>query len=105
MSQMASIKGMLKMILLVLLLYGLNVLFIAPRLTYCKDTFPDTQHSILAHRIVAQVYQDEEDLANAVTAAENGLELVRREEQNRGIKLPRCVPNTSRRRCCQCTRC
>jgi superkiller protein 3 len=68
-------------------------------LTQSQDIFPDSRHSILAHRIVAQVYQDEEDLENAMRAAENGLELVIREEQNRAIELPRCVTNT----CCRCS--
>ncbi|KAI0700930.1 TPR-like protein [Cytidiella melzeri] len=52
------------------------------------DGFAEVPNSLLAHRIAAQIYQDEEDLENAVRVAENGLELLLREEQNRAIKLP-----------------
>ncbi|KAI0093293.1 TPR-like protein [Irpex rosettiformis] len=51
--------------------------------------FPHIPNSIVAHRIAAQVYQDEEHLENAVRTAENGLELVLREERNRAITLSR----------------
>ena len=44
--------------------------------------------SILAHRIVAEVYENEEDLENAIKVSESGLELVIRHEKNIGSKLP-----------------
>ncbi len=51
--------------------------------------FATIPNSILAHRIFAEVYEQDEDYENAIKVAESGLELVRREEQNRGIKLHR----------------
>ncbi|GJE96722.1 TPR-like protein [Phanerochaete sordida] len=51
------------------------------------DLFPDVRNSVLANRIVAEVYHLEEDHENVIKVAEDGLEVAAREEQNRGIKL------------------
>lgn len=51
------------------------------------DLFPNARNSVLANRIVAEVYHLEEDHENVIKVAEDGLEVTVREEQNRGIKL------------------
>ncbi|CAL1707991.1 unnamed protein product [Somion occarium] len=52
------------------------------------DAFDDLSHSILAHRIVAEVYENTVDLENAIKVAESGLELVLRHEKDVGSGLP-----------------
>ncbi|KAJ3553260.1 hypothetical protein NM688_g3709 [Phlebia brevispora] len=51
------------------------------------DLFPDVQDTIIAHRCVGEIYQQEEDYENAIKVAEGGLALLRREESNRGSQL------------------
>jgi hypothetical protein len=52
-----------------------------------QDAFSSTPDSILAHRIVADVFRQEFDYENAVKTAESGLELVRKAESRHGKKL------------------
>lgn len=54
-----------------------------------QDLFPAVRNSILAHRIVAEIYQSEEDHENTIKVAEDGLEVAEREQQNRAISLTR----------------
>lgn len=51
------------------------------------EAFGSLADSILAHRIVAEIYQSEEDLENTIKVAESGLELVRRAERDSGKSL------------------
>ncbi|KAI0915649.1 hypothetical protein AcW1_003803 [Taiwanofungus camphoratus] len=55
------------------------------------DAFANLPDSIFAHRVVAEVYQCEQDLENAIKVAGGGLEQVRRAEQNNGRPMPRLV--------------
>ncbi|KAI0082004.1 TPR-like protein [Panus rudis PR-1116 ss-1] len=52
------------------------------------DAFNNSGNLVVAHRIVAEVYENEEDLENAIKVAESGLELVIRHEKNVGSGLP-----------------
>ena len=45
--------------------------------------------SVLAHRIIAELYEQDADYENAIKVSESGLELVRRVEQNWGRPLKR----------------
>ena len=47
--------------------------------------------SILAHRIIAELYEQDADYENAIKISESGLELVRRVEQNWGRPLKQYV--------------
>lgn len=49
------------------------------------------RNSVLANRIVTEVYHLEEDYENVIKVAEDGLEVTNREEQDRGIKIPQYV--------------
>jgi len=51
--------------------------------------FNHLSSSILAHRIVSEVYLLELDYANAIAVSEVGLELARRHSRNTGQSLPR----------------
>ncbi|RPD63776.1 TPR-like protein [Lentinus tigrinus ALCF2SS1-6] len=48
------------------------------------DAFTSLGNSILAHRIIAELYEQDADYENAIKVAESGLELVRLVEQNWG---------------------
>ncbi|CDO72766.1 hypothetical protein BN946_scf184994.g19 [Trametes cinnabarina] len=48
------------------------------------EAFTDLNNSILAHRVVAKLYELEGDYENAIKVAESGLELVQRSEQDWG---------------------
>ncbi|KAI8969575.1 TPR-like protein [Trametes punicea] len=48
------------------------------------DAFSELSESLLAHRIIAKLYELEADYENAIKVAESGLELVRRSEQSWG---------------------
>ncbi|KAL4253450.1 hypothetical protein ABKN59_002079 [Abortiporus biennis] len=48
------------------------------------DAFADLPSSLIAHRIVAELYEHDADYENAMKVAENGLELVRQHEKNFG---------------------
>ncbi|EKM54043.1 uncharacterized protein PHACADRAFT_145635 [Phanerochaete carnosa HHB-10118-sp] len=48
----------------------------------------DVRNSVLANRIVTEVYHLEEDHENAIKVAEDGLEVTNEEERNHGVKLP-----------------
>ena len=52
-----------------------------------QEAFANLKESILAHRIVAELYEQEDDYDNAMKVAESGLELVRRTEHNWGRSL------------------
>ncbi|CCM00695.1 uncharacterized protein FIBRA_02734 [Fibroporia radiculosa] len=52
------------------------------------DAFGNLQDSIIAHRIVAELYDNEGDLENTIKVAESGLELVLRAEQSNDRPLP-----------------
>lgn len=54
-----------------------------------QDAFGHLPGSILAHRIAAEVYEQEYDLLNVITVAENGLALLRTTEQNIGRVMSR----------------
>ena len=47
--------------------------------------------SILAHRIIAELYEQDADYENAIKISESSLELVRRVEQNWGRPLKQYV--------------
>ncbi|KAI0633616.1 TPR-like protein [Trametes polyzona] len=51
------------------------------------ETFTDLGDSILAHRIIAELYEQDADYENAIKVSESGLELVRRSEENWGRPL------------------
>ncbi|KIJ18985.1 hypothetical protein PAXINDRAFT_109465 [Paxillus involutus ATCC 200175] len=51
------------------------------------DAFSSLSDSLLANRIVTEVYLQELDYPGAINVAESGLELVRRHEQNTGRKI------------------
>ncbi|KAI0674837.1 TPR-like protein [Trametes maxima] len=51
------------------------------------EMFSSLNESILAHRIVAEIYEQEFDYENMIKVSESGLELVRRSEQNWGRPL------------------
>ncbi|KAI0644651.1 TPR-like protein [Trametes meyenii] len=51
------------------------------------EMFSNLNDSILAHRIVAELYEQEFDYENMIKVSESGLELVRRSEQNWGRPL------------------
>ncbi|KAK7692824.1 hypothetical protein QCA50_004459 [Cerrena zonata] len=51
------------------------------------EAFNNLSNSIFAHRVVAEVYENEEDLENAIKVSESGLELVLRHEKNVSSKL------------------
>ena len=54
-----------------------------------QDTFNHLRESIIAHRIVTEVYEQEYDLPNAITTAQNGLALVLKMEENIGRAMPK----------------
>lgn len=66
-----------------------HIYFILTVLYFRQDLSTSLQNSILAHRIVAETYQAEEDYENVIKTAEIGLELADREEQSMATKLPR----------------
>lgn len=49
-----------------------------------QDAFSSLSDSILAHRIIGELYQQEADYENTIKVSESGLELVNRAEQNWG---------------------
>lgn len=49
-----------------------------------QEAFAELGDSLLAHRIVAQLYEQDSDYENAIKVSESGLELVRRAELNWG---------------------
>ncbi|TBU40919.1 TPR-like protein [Dichomitus squalens] len=51
------------------------------------EVFSSLNGSILAHRIIAELYEQDTDYENAIKVSESGLELVRRVEQNWGRPL------------------
>ncbi|KAI0356305.1 TPR-like protein [Trametes cingulata] len=51
------------------------------------DAFTSLEDSLLAHRIITQLYEQDADYENAIKLSESGLELVRRSEQNWGRPL------------------
>ncbi|KAI0371043.1 TPR-like protein [Pilatotrama ljubarskyi] len=51
------------------------------------DAFTSLNDSLLAHRIITQLYEQDADYENAIKLSESGLELVRRSEQNWGRSL------------------
>ncbi|TFK87083.1 TPR-like protein [Polyporus arcularius HHB13444] len=51
------------------------------------DAFSSLEDSILAHRIIAELYEQEADYQNAIKTSESGLELVRRVEQDWGRSI------------------
>ncbi|KAH9858634.1 TPR-like protein [Lenzites betulinus] len=58
-----------------------------PEVDYAEimiEAFSDLSNSILAHRIIADLYEQDADYENAIKVSESGLELVRRSEQNWG---------------------
>lgn len=57
-----------------------------------QDAFNDLPDSIIAHRILSELYAAEADDENAIKVAESGLELVRRAEQDRGHTLTQYAP-------------
>ncbi|KAH9895045.1 TPR-like protein [Cubamyces lactineus] len=61
------------------------------------ETFSELSDSLLAHRIVTQLYELDADYENAIKVAESGLELLRRAEQNwgRSFKLVRKAFNVT----------
>ena len=61
-------------------------------LTICaQEAFASLSDSVLAHRIIAELYEQEADYENAMKVSESGLELVRRIEQNWGRPLKQYV--------------
>lgn len=52
-----------------------------------QDVFTTLSGSILANRIVADLYLQESDYQNAIRVAESGLELSRTSEIDNAIKL------------------
>lgn len=58
---------------------------------FLQDLYPELRHSIIAHRCTGEVYQREEDHENAIKIAESGLAVLRRQESDRGTKLPAYV--------------
>ena len=54
---------------------------------YRKDAFPNLQDSLLAHRILGNIYLLEEDYQNAISVSEKGLQLVRKYEVESGKNL------------------
>ena len=60
-----------------------------------KDAFNALSSSILAHRIVSEVYLWELDYANVIAIAEVGMELTRAHTKDTGISLKLCVFNKS----------
>ncbi|OSD01253.1 TPR-like protein [Trametes coccinea BRFM310] len=61
------------------------------------EAFSDLNDSVLAHRVIAKLYELEGDYENAIKVAESGLELVRRSEQNwgRAFKMVRKAFNVT----------
>lgn len=54
-----------------------------------QDAFGDLPHSVLAHRILSELYQIEGDYENVIKAAEGGLKLVKKMQASYGKQLPR----------------
>ncbi|OBZ66566.1 Superkiller protein 3 [Grifola frondosa] len=52
------------------------------------DAFGSLSDSILAHRVMAELYEQEADLENTIKVAEGGLELVCKAEQQSGKSMP-----------------
>ncbi|KAI0743910.1 TPR-like protein [Daedaleopsis nitida] len=57
------------------------------QLDIMTEAFNSLNDSILAHRIIAELYEQESDYENAMKVSESGFELVRRVEQNWGRPL------------------
>lgn len=63
-----------------------------------QEAFAELGDSLLAHRIVAQLYEQDSDYENAIKVSESGLELVRRAELNWGrpfkqfVVIDQCSP-------------
>lgn len=63
-----------------------------------QEGFAELGDSLLAHRIVAQLYEQDSDYENAIKVSESGLELVRRAELNWGrpfkqfVVIDQCSP-------------
>ncbi len=56
-----------------------------------QEALSSLNDSVLAHRIVAELYEEDADHENAIKISESGLELVRRIEQNWGRPLKQYV--------------
>ncbi|KZT68315.1 TPR-like protein [Daedalea quercina L-15889] len=53
------------------------------------DAFASLPDSVIVHRIMTEIYVNENDLENIIKVAESGLEVARRAEQNTGKTLSR----------------
>lgn len=60
-----------------------------------QEAFAELGDSLLAHRIVAQLYEQDSDYENAIKVSESGLELVRRAELNWGRPFKQYVATPS----------
>jgi superkiller protein 3 len=54
-----------------------------------QDIFSHMSDSILAHRIMAELYIQQENFEDAIKAAESGLELAKRSESSTGKAMPK----------------
>ena len=58
-----------------------------------QESFQKLPDSIIAHRIAAEIYEQDEDYENALKVCENGIELAQRSEKNTCAELPKYEVN------------